>query len=549
MNIDKLEAIIEYYDSTISNDILTITSTAGSTFNTKVSAVDRVFNINWKSAEVSDGSRTISAYLIIDFSKMHSMAGFTVSGNCTANLIDVTQYKDDEVVGSTSTNTKIAWAPASNFNKIKISVTRTKEANENATIENISFYLNKIENFYTLYSVSMAKSFDITAETNSDGECQFAFKNNFFVPFGYEEIRMISDTLKQNQRVEMDVKYISESYYSTFGIYKTNEIYGEEKDEIINVNAVDALVAASETYYKNGKVYPNGRSLYDWAQEILTDAGLTGVIDNSLKNIISKGYITEVPHREALRLIAEAAGGVLFVDDNGRVNIKILTYTSGGGYLLDAENNIVEDTLLITNPEKIQGIMVPYYEYIPQEYSCELGYIESMVLTNSPQKVDITYAQFPVDTESVAVYLLNSVAEITEQNVYSDRIEIFVKAKSGKEGERTFITITGKPYDTTVAQVKTSDLTQNIKNIENNYLITDLSMAQNVANYQSKMLVNNYKYSFEIANPNIKFNIGDEVKLKRQTISEIKYNSIIITGININLSFENETVTYTGVEV
>lgn len=550
MNIEKVDAVVEYYDETISSDILTITSTAGSTFNNSVSAVDRVFNINWKSAEISDGLGKIDTYIEITFSKLHSMTGFTFSGNCTAYEMKVTLYNNDVMVGSAITGTKYPLAPASNFNKIRIKIVSTQTENEHAEIENIAFYYEQTEfSAISLYRVSMRKSFDITAESDSDGECHFAFRNDFVTPYADNEISTISDTLKQNQKVKMNVKYVNKSEYSTFGFYKTKEVYGEDKDEVINVNAVDALVAASETYYKNGKVYPNGRTLYDWAQEILADAGLKGIIDEELKNIVSKGYITEVPHREALRLIAEAAGGVLLVDNNGKVNIKILSYISGTGTEINAENDIVHDTLSITNPEKTQGITVPYYAYIPQEYSCELGYIESMVLTDVPQKVDITYAQFPVDTESVAVYLLNSIAEITEQNVYSDRIEIYVKAKAGKEGERTFITVTGKPYDTTVAEIKTSEATQNVKNIENNYLITDLSMAQNVADYQSKMLVNNYKYSFEIANPNKNFELGEQVLLKRRLASGIKSNTLIITGIGADISFENETVTYTGVEV
>lgn len=548
MNIEKVDAVVEYYDETISSDILTITSTAGSTFNNSVSAVDRVFNINWKSAEISDDLAKIDTYVEITFSKLHSMAGLTFSGNITIYNMYIYCYKDDKLVASTNMNYKYPWIEAFNFNKIRIKIVSTQTWNEYAEIENIAFYLERTElSANSLYRVSMRKSFDITAESDSDGECQFACMNTIYEG---KEISTISDTLKQNQKVKMNVKYVNKSEYSTFGFYKTKEIYGEEKDEVINVNAVDALVAASETYYKNGKVYPNGRTLYDWAQEILADAGLTGIIDEELKNIVSKGYITEVPHREALRLIAEAAGGVLLVDNNGKVNIKILSYKSGSlGEPTNAESDIVDGTLSITNPEKIQGITVPYYAYIPQEYACELGYIESMVLTDTPQKVDITYAQFPVDTESVAVYLLNSIAEITEQNVYSDRIEIFVKAKAGKEGERTFITVTGKPYDTTVAEIKTSEATQNIKNIENNYLITDLSMAQNVADYQSKMLVNNYKYSFEIANPNKNFELGEKVWLKREIASEIKSNTLIITGIGVDISFENETVTYTGVEV
>ena len=551
MNIEKVNAVVEYYDETISNDILTITSTAGSTFNNSVSAVDRVFNINWKSAEISDENAKINTYLEITFSKIHSMAGFAFTGNITINHFRVYCYKNDEIVASGSTYYEYGWIAASNFNKIRIEIVDTQSGNEYAEIENIAFYFKKAElGENSIYSVSMRKSFDITAESDSDGECQFAFRNDFFTPYGDKEISTISDTLKQNQKVAMSVKYINKSADSTFGFYKTKEIYGEDRDEVINVNAVDALVAASETFYKNGKVYPNGRTLYDWAQEILADAGLKGIIDEELKNIVSKGYITEVPHREALRLIAEASGGVLFVDNNGKVNIKILSYKSGGlGTETNAESDIVDGTLSITNPEKIQGITVPYYAYIPQEYSCELGYIESMVLTDTPQKVDITYAQFPVATESVAVYLLNSIAEITEQNVYSDRIEIFVKAKAGKEGERTFITVTGKPYDTTISEIKTSEATQNIKNIENNYLITDLSMAQNIADYQSKMLVNNYKYSFEIANPNKNFELGEQVLLKRQLASGIKSNTLIITGIGVDISFENETVTYTGVEV
>lgn len=552
MNIEQVEATIQYYDETISNDIISVKSTTGSTFNTNISQVDKIFNINWTSAEVSDSSRNIDTFIEISFTKTHNIAGFTLSGNISVNDIEIIAYLDNESISSSSSSsaysvTKI-WAPSSDFNKIRINVLSTENTNQKAIIENIAFYLKKTEtSANSLYNVSASKSFDITAESNSDGECQFSFKNFFSIPFGNSEIFAVNDTLKQNQNVELYTKFVNDSDYSTFGIYKTKEIYGEDADNTIVVNAVDTLVNLSETYFKKGKIYSSGRSLYDWAQDVLDDAGVDGVIDENLKNFISYGYITEVPHREALRLIAEVSGGVLYVDNNGKINIKILQST--GLKNIDANTDIVEDSLNIENKDKIQGINVSYFSYVLQEFPCELGYIESMVLTDTPQKVDITYAQFPVDTDSVSVYIRDSIAEISDINIYAEHIELSIKAKKGFSGSRTYITVIGKPYDTVIHNIKTSELTYNVKTINTNYLITDSAMAQNIADYQAKFLVNNYTYNFEIANPNIKLGLGDMVYLKRVVRADIKYNKLIITGINANISYGEEYVNYSGVEV
>lgn len=83
------------------------------------------------------------------------------------------------------------------------------------------------------------------------------------------------------------------------------------------ITGTDILRTMEETYNK-GCYYPNGISLYELAEDVMKDAGITGYyIDPYLQTITTKNPLPRITHKEALQMIANAARCVLTISRKG----------------------------------------------------------------------------------------------------------------------------------------------------------------------------------------------------------------------------------------
>ena len=92
------------------------------------------------------------------------------------------------------------------------------------------------------------------------------------------------------------------------------------------VTGRDRLELLQKTEYKACLPQQNV-SLYTLAESVLVDAGLQAseyVIDTALQAIVLPwGYLPPMSHREALRVIAEAALAVVYADRDGRIRVEL----------------------------------------------------------------------------------------------------------------------------------------------------------------------------------------------------------------------------------
>lgn len=96
----------------------------------------------------------------------------------------------------------------------------------------------------------------------------------------------------------------------------------ESDDYTATIRCQDIFRNMDSEYYK-GTYTSAGRSYFDLAKEILTDAGLSDYyIDPRLKNLYTKNPLPRVQHKEALQIIANACRCVLFQTRFGSVQIK-----------------------------------------------------------------------------------------------------------------------------------------------------------------------------------------------------------------------------------
>lgn len=500
------------------------------------------YNVGWESESISDTNGNINEYIEYIFSNTHDSYGVQIifPDDCPADTFTLTYYHDSSIVG-TVTITGNSSTFYSNFdvrlkwNRVRLTFTKVNPQ-QRARLWQISFGINDVYDEDVLLSVSASQTTDLTGDYNDSGEFSFQFFNN-----GRFDVRTINDLplgFQEGLKVIVYVKKHGNNEYVPFGNYYSETVNVSENGQVVTVSGYDELYGLSDTYFRNGIVYPNGRSLYDWAQEVAEDAGIALAIDNFFQNIMSTGYISEVPHREALRLIAEAGNGILVIDANGNIALKKHTPTEKGTL---TEDDIVEGSNSVENTDKYLGINVTKYTFSVAKSEQELGHLDEIGLTEEPQEIEIVYSEYPAVTSTIQVFVdTTSSATILDTKIYSERCVIIL---TGTTGDTTFVTVTGKPYNNATTAITRGSTAKNIKTIESNYLITG-DIADNVADYQYSRVVGKYNHTVEIVN-NTDFELGDRVEIDTENTSavvkESNNNGQYITRLAFDVSYEEHS--------
>ena len=473
---------------------------------------DTEYNVGWESASLSDASGNISEYIEYVFANTHDSYGIQITfpDDCAPDTFKIAYYNGSSLVDDEKTVTGNTLQVYSNYdvrlqwNRVRITFTKINPQ-QRARLWQVVLGINDLYDEDTLISVSASSTTDLAGDYDDCGEFSFQFYNE-----GRFDVRTINDLpigLQEGLKVTVYVKPKGSDTYVVYGNYYSEQTVVEENGMIITVSGYDELYRLNDTTFRKGIVYPNGRSLAAWAQEVAEDAGIDIEIDSAFNSIMSAGYITEVPHREALRLIAEAGCGILLVGSDGKIRLTKHTPKDAGEL---NEDDIVEGTYNVESREKYLGVNVIKYSYSAAKEEQELGYLEEVGLTAEPQEIEITYSQFPAIVSTVQVFVdTTSSAQISDLKVYSDRCVFNI---TGTDGDSSFVTVTGTPYNNATTSVTRGSTLKNIKKIENNYLITG-DIADDVADYQYGRVVNKYNHSLEDVSEKI-FAVGDKVGVK-----------------------------------
>lgn len=140
--------------------------------------------------------------------------------------------------------------------------------------------------------------------------------------------------LEAGQKINVEIGYKLED--GTIEWMKLHSLYVYEwsaDDSKATIKAVDILKFLEDKFYK-GKYYEDGITLYDLALFVCKDAGLSSdeyYIDTYLKKITVHNPLPNVPHKEALQIIANAGRCIMDYDRNGKIRIYAAftpTYTT-----------------------------------------------------------------------------------------------------------------------------------------------------------------------------------------------------------------------------
>lgn len=473
---------------------------------------DTEYNVGWESASLSDASGNIDEYIEYIFGNLHDSYGIQITfpDDCAPDTFKIAYYNGTSLVDDEKTVTGNTLQVYSNYdvrlqwNRVRITFVKINPQ-QRARLWQVVLGINDLYDEDTLISVSASSTTDLAGDYDDCGEFSFQFYNE-----GRFDVRTINDLpigLQEGLKVTVYVKPKGSDTYVVYGNYYSEQTVVEENGMIITVSGYDELYRLNDTTFRKGIVYPNGRSLAEWAQEVAEDAGIDIEIDSAFNTIMSAGYITEVPHREALRLIAEAGCGILIVGSDGKIRLTKHTPKDAGEL---NEDDIVEGTYNVESREKYLGVNVIKYSYSAAKEEQELGYLEEVGLTAESQEIEITYSQFPAIVSTVQVFVdTTSSAQISDLKVYSDRCVFNI---TGTDGDSSFVTVTGTPYNNATTSVTRGSTLKNIKKVENNYLITG-DIANDVADYQYSRVVNKYNHSLEDVSEKI-FAVGDKVGVK-----------------------------------
>lgn len=468
------------------------------------------YNVGWESANLSDASGNISEYIEYIFGNTHNSYGVQIifPPYCAPKSFTLQYFNGSTSVGvvnvtnNTSTNYRNNDMRL-NWNKVRLTFTKINPQ-QRARLWQITFGVNDMYDEDTLISVSASRTTDLTGDYDDSGDFTFQFFND-----GRFNIQTTNDLpigIQEGLKVTIYVKKAGSTTYIPFGHYYSESTEVSENGKVITVSGYDELYSIGDTTFRKGIVYSGGRSLYAWAQEVAEDAGIVLSIDNSFRNIISTGYITEVPHREALRLIAEAGNGIIVIDSNGNISLRPHTPVEKGAITAD---DVVEGTYSVSNTDKYLGVSITKYTFSSASEEQGLGYLAEIGLTTAPQTIEITYSEYPAIVSSIQIFVdETSSAQIVSSKIYSDRCVVTI---TGNNGDTTFITVTGIPYNAAKTEVTQGSSAKNIKKIENNYLITG-SLAPSVAEYQYNRVVNKYVHGAEVVK-DTDYDLGDRVEI------------------------------------
>ena len=480
------------------------------------------YDVGWESQNISDSTGAISEYIEMDFEDVHDCYGI-ILGLIGVSDFSVSFYKDTTKIASVSEsgNTSEDYhkeVKALGWNRTIISVSKTSKPYQRARISSATLGISYEFDSDSLVSVDSTKAVSIKNDNTYSSEADISFYNE-----GLFDIKTIKD-LPVGLQSGMNVSvYYNDILFNEYIVDKTEV---EDDGKVIDLTCYDKLYYLNDSVFSIGKVYPEGRSLYDWAEEVASDGNVEISVDNSLKSIISKGYIGEVSHREALRLIAEAGNCNIKVESG---SISIVPFATELGNDL-GEDDILEDSLSIENEDKILGVRTNVYSFSKTKTLTGISETTDIALTGEEQEISVSYSSKP----AIATQTTNS-SNITIISAKYGSETAIIRFK-GNNGETGWIDIVGYSYNVASSGVEKGYIDSHVKEIKNT-LIADRTMAESVAEFQFVHSSSNYSYSFDT-----QIDLSDKLM---STIKATKY-PIIVSSVEINLDSDTESMVLGG---
>ena len=152
--------------------------------------------------------------------------------------------------------------------------------------------------------------------------------------------------------------------------------------------AVDRISTLTNIYNK-AIWYEDGRTLYDLAVDVLTDAGVTEYeLDDSLREITTRAPLPILSHRECLQMIANAGECILCTNSQGKVVIKHENHTERPiDYHIDFTK--VFEKPIVKKTEKLKSVDVKVHYLVSSLTKSEL--CKTSEVFNGKKTIQVMY--------------------------------------------------------------------------------------------------------------------------------------------------------------
>ncbi len=348
--------------------------------------------------------------------------------------------------------------------------------------------------------------------------------------------------LKPNRRIQafLGIEVDEEIEYVPLGVFWSLDWDSAEDTVEASVTARDLTeTLRSGTYL--GTEPQSDVSLYSLAEQVLQDAGLYSSeysIDSALSSIIVPwGWFPKVTHREALRLIVEAALSVCYVSREGVVTIEAFVL-SGGSSVLEITN---EDYFTLSNPSKrseVANEITVVTQPLEQETETSVEVYRSptpvTIPAESSVEITVTYSSSPIIDAEASLDTPPGGVSITDETYYAWGVVVTIENTNITTQEATIvvdgIVLSVQGSETIVASDADSIRDNGILSYEfpDNHLVQLTSQAESIA---STLLASTKDHRRDIELPwrgNPAVVLGDRV-----TVKDIGYY-VIRQNINWN---------------
>lgn len=258
--------------------------------------------------------------------------------------------------------------------------------------------------------------------------------------------------LKPNRRIRLWLgAYVDGSVeWVPLGVFWSLDWDSPDDTLEATVTARDRMELLRKGTYQSSQVQQNV-SLYTLAEQVLQDAGLTSTqyaIDAALQSIVVPyAWFNPVSHREALRIIAEAALSVVYADRDGIVRITPFALSGGTSVLTITEDDYFLPLRAPSKQESVANeIIVTTQPLRPAAVSEEVYRSNSPITVPAGQTVTVTadYNQPPVIEAVASLDSPPAGVSIVAATYYGWGAQVSIQ-NAGVSAASVILVVTGKP--------------------------------------------------------------------------------------------------------
>lgn len=292
-----------------------------------------------------------------------------------------------------------------NTESIKLSIIEMRFPNNRVRIDYIQFGLGLEYDNEWIKEASSTTSLSAINDDLPQSEFSITLNNDNQI-FNVDNPASEINFLESGQKINVLMGYKLDS--GSVEWMQMHSLYVHEwsaDDEQATIKAVDVLQFMSDEYHK-GEYYTDGISLYDLAEQVFADAGITPDeydIDTYLKKVKVHNPLPNVTHKEALQIIANAGRCVLDYDRYGRIRIHSLfipeceTSSNGTTYYSDVSSVDVQNEKDVFATYEKNGWKADGKSLFLKR----VGVLNSGYVSAAISKDDGTFTQNPVITRTL----------------------------------------------------------------------------------------------------------------------------------------------------